>query len=117
MIISESDDIAFHPLEKAGMRHGLHRAGSRLARWLDEEEAWGVRFLFVPVFSGTGAIIYFSLGSEPSWGQLFLFAAFSAGLAFLFRYMRALSLRLCFCCFRLLAPCVPRGKAHVLQRS
>lgn len=91
-IVSEPDDIAFHPVETSRLLSGLRAFQARAAHWLGEEEAYGARFLFLPVCAGAGAIAYFSAEAEPSWDCLWLLAALMASLAYLFRHIRLLSL-------------------------
>ncbi|KXF77360.1 hypothetical protein ATN84_08170 [Paramesorhizobium deserti] len=44
--------------------------GGSVARLLSEEQEHGTYFLFLPVFAAIGAILYFSLPSEPRWQPL-----------------------------------------------
>lgn len=111
MIISEPDDVTFHPPEKKRMMHGLRRIKGVFVCWLGEEEAYGIRFLFVPVFSDAGVITYFFLTDEPSWGHLLLFTALFAGLAFVFRRIRALSLLFIFLLFSVIGALCAKGES------
>lgn len=67
----------------------------KIATWLTEERAYGHDFLFIPVFIGCGAILWFSLDTAPS--SLFLAIAFLAvaGLAFFTRYSAGLAAAAC----------------------
>lgn len=48
----------------------LQSFGGSVAKLLSEEQEHGTRFLFLPVFAAAGAILYFSLPSEPRWQAL-----------------------------------------------
>jgi len=61
---------------------------ARLRAALGEEEAYGSRFLLLPVFLAIGIISYFNLGFEPGWPLLAASALFCAGLIYLCRDWR-----------------------------
>lgn len=115
MIVSEADDIAFHPPQETKFTHAFQSVKGRIAFWLSEEEAYGSRFLFVPAFSGAGAVAYFSLASEPSWIRLLLLAVFFAGIAFLSRRNRVLSLLFVFLLFSVIGALCAKGESARLS--
>ncbi|WP_186376640.1 ComEC/Rec2 family competence protein [Agrobacterium sp. DE0009] len=67
----------------------------KLAAWLTEERAFGHDFLFVPVFIGCGAILWFSLGTTPSLPLLIIAILVAAPLALLTRYRLDAGSRVC----------------------
>jgi len=60
--------------------------------WLDREEAYGTRFLFLPVFIGAGAISYFQLDFEPTLAKMLAFIMLCALLILVLRFSRILRL-------------------------
>lgn len=74
-------------LQGAGER--LHCIASsvkeRMVFYCGEEEAFGARFLLLPIFLGIGIIIYFALPFEPDWSEILAAGCFAAGFAHLLR--------------------------------
>lgn len=59
---------------------------TKCAAAFSKEEALGTRFLFYPVFSGAGAVVYFLFGYEPSFVDCFLFVFLCCGFYYLARH-------------------------------
>lgn len=97
-VISHPDDIAFTRPAEDGL--WLKSCGARIVRvsrsWLAEEEAYGTRFLFIPVFAAVGAIVYFHASYELSWLRLLLVCSLFALLSRLSRHARFLNLAFIF---------------------
>ena len=67
----------------------------KITTCLAEERAFGHDFLFVPVFIGCGAILWFSLDAAPSLPLLVVLFFLAAGLAFATRYHATLVATAC----------------------
>ncbi len=67
----------------------------KISTCLAEERAFGHDFLFVPVFIGCGAILWFSLDAAPSLPLLVILLLLAAGLAFATRYRATLAATAC----------------------
>ncbi|WP_332303517.1 ComEC/Rec2 family competence protein [Rhizobium sp. GR12] len=78
-------------------------AAEKIAACLAEERAFGHDFLFIPVFIGCGAILWFSLDAAPSSFILSVVFLLVAGLALLVRYSAGFAAAACgLCAFLLL---------------
>lgn len=75
----------------------------KIAVYVAEERAFGHDFLFIPVFIGCGAVLWFSLDAAPSSPVLAIAFLLVAGLALLVRYSPGLTSTACgLCAFVLL---------------
>jgi len=92
LVVSAPDDVFFSPPQKQRIARFLHGVQA----WLVLEEAYGVRFLFVPVFAAGGVTGYFLFSHEVSWLRLVTLALLMGALTFLFRRVRCLSLGFVF---------------------
>lgn len=92
LVISAPDDVFFSPPKK----QPIERVLRIVQGWLALEEAYSVRFLFVPVFASGGVISYFSLACEMSWQRLVALALLMGTSACLFRRVRFISLGFVF---------------------
>ncbi|AQS41463.1 MAG: Competence protein ComEC [Candidatus Tokpelaia hoelldobleri] len=88
LVISVPDDVFFPVPEKQRSARFLRVVQG----WLALEEAYGVRFLLVPVFAAAGVISYFSFVHEISWLRLVALALLMGALACLFRRIRFVAL-------------------------
>lgn len=70
-------------------------ASQKIAACFAEERAFGHDFLFVPVFIGCGAILWFSLNTSPSFSVLAITCLIAAGLAFFAKYRSGFTATAC----------------------
>jgi len=85
----EAQPVIYPPQGLRARIRGLLRTGRvRLQAALAEEEAYGSRFLLLPLFFGLGIVLYFSLSFEPDWLLPVALCLFCAGLAYLLRRAR-----------------------------
>ena len=84
-------------------RNLKHTVTEKIAAWVAEERAFGHDFLFIPVFIGCGAVLWFSLDAAPSSLVLALAFVLVAGLALIVRYTTGfMSVACSLCTFVLL---------------
>lgn len=83
---------ALAPVSKPNLRVA---ASQKIAACLAEERAFGHDFLFVPVFIGSGAILWFSLDTSPSFPILAVTCLIAAGLAFFAKYRSGFAATAC----------------------
>ncbi|KAA3504716.1 ComEC/Rec2 family competence protein [Rhizobium rhizogenes] len=85
--VHRAGDVVAYDLPTLVPRRNLKAVIARkLAGCLDEERAFGHDFLFVPVFIGCGAILWFSLEVTLSLSVLAMAFLLAAGLALFTRY-------------------------------
>ncbi len=94
--VHRAGDLVAYDLPTRVARRNLKAViTEKVAGCVAEERAFGHDFLFVPVFIGCGAILWFSLDVTPPLPALAIMFLLAAGLALFSRYNNGLSAATC----------------------